>query len=32
MQRISPASRCEVTAVSDLDLHIRRLANEMLVI
>jgi len=24
VQRISPASRCEVTAVSDLDLHIRR--------
>src|SRR6218665_69036 len=32
VQRISPASRCEVTAVSDLDLYIRRLANEMLVI
>src|SRR6218665_595635 len=32
VQRISPVSRCEVTAVIDLDLHIRRLANEMLVI
>src|SRR6218665_426558 len=32
VQRISPSSRCEVTAVSDLALHIRRLANEMLVI
>ena len=32
VRRISDASRCEVTAVSDLDLLIRRLANEMLVI
>src|SRR6218665_2045129 len=32
VRRISDASRCEVTAVSDLDLQLRRLANEMLVI
>ena len=32
VRRISDASRCEVTAVSDLDLQLRQLANEMLVI